>query len=591
MKSIKEQLTTWQEKMDDFQAQVSDELNQIHQFKQDIAELQAKIVDTLGSGQYIRNESRIILSAPEIIIGDVNKLGLLNDNDSCVIIRSKRVEEEAENQISQRAPKIHQIAERAGKDGAEHLTLFGQSEIVSVARNVLIQSHTDSGLLPQGDEIQTEPGISLLANKPIRLESSHSYDKRKEQLEQKIAALEDRQNDLEQKTETQKNTVKNLMDEIESILNVPSFNLSDLFTRANYMDLDEQQTKFNEKATEGYEALLLYFHYLSELAEVKRELAIRNRLKDQIDQQKTDVEDQPDATAIRINAEVVEVTNRDGDGADRAETGQVSIKSPLIQLQGIDKEEKKFENGQISIQSDLIQLQTDKIEKDKESGDVTLTSEGHVDIRSKTVTINALDSEEKGEETTEKALADGSCFFVRTQNMLLNAMDQEGKSQGNAIINAKNIRIMSTDMDIQDDKCQPKNVAEGSKLQLEAESMYVGRVKEKFTSKLVQVAATDLKLYGKDSAELQQDDDKGLIQLKDAKVAVNGKEVELFGKMKSNGESTFTSLVSDHISADTMEVKSGWKTPKTSEGMPGSASPDTSEKKSEKELEEPEFDE
>ena len=123
---------------------------------------------------------------------------------------------------------------------------------MSVARNVRSQGHTDSGLLPQGDESQTEPGISLLANKPIRLESSHSYDKRKEQLEQKIAALEDRQNDLEQKTETQKNTVKNLMDEIESILNVPSFNLSDLFTRANYMDLDEQQTKFNEKATEGY---------------------------------------------------------------------------------------------------------------------------------------------------------------------------------------------------------------------------------------------------------------------------------------------------------------------------------------------------
>ena len=40
--------------------------------------------------------------------------------------------------------------------------------------------------------------------------------------------------------------------------------------------------------------------------------------KDQIDQQKTDVVDQPDATAIRINAEVVEVTNRDGDGAGAA---------------------------------------------------------------------------------------------------------------------------------------------------------------------------------------------------------------------------------------------------------------------------------
>ena len=591
METIKNNLTDWQKRMDDFQAQVSDQLNEIQQFKQEVTALQAKIVDTLANGQYIRNESRIILSAPEISIGNVDKLGMLKDDDSCVIIRSKQIKEEAENQISQHAPKIHQIAEVTGKDGAEHVILPGESEIVSIARNVLIQSHTDSDLFPQEDEIQTEPGISLLANKPIRLESSHSYDKRKQQLEKQIAALKDRQNDLEQKAGDQKQKVQDLMNEIESILDVHSFNLSDLFTRANYMDLDEQHTKFNEKATEGYEALLLYFHYLSELAEVKRELAIRHRLKDNIDQQKTDVEEQPEATAIRLNAEVVEVTNRDGDDADRAATGQVSIKSPLIQLQGIDKEEKKFKNGKISIHSHQILLQTDKVDKDKKSGDVTLTSEGHVDIRSKTVTINALDSEKKGEETTEKALADGSCFFVRTQNMLLNATDQEGKSQGNAIINAKNIRIMSTDMDIQDGKCQPKNVAEGSKLQLEAESMYVGRVKEKFTSKLVQVVATDLKLYGKESAELQQDDDKGVIQLKGGNVAVNGEEVELIGKMKSNGESTFTSLVSDHISADTMEVKSGWKTPKTSEGMPGSASPDTSEKQSEKELEEPEFDE
>lgn len=590
METIKNNLTDWQERMDAFQAQVSDQLNEIQQFKQEVTALQAKIVDTLANGQYIRNESRIILSAPEIIIGNVDKLGMLKDDDSCVIIRSKRVEEEAENQISQHAPKIHQIAESTGKDGAEHVILPGESEIVSIARNVLIQSHTDSDLFPQEDEIQTEPGISLLANKPIRLESSHSYDKRKKQLTDLIAALKNRQNDLEQKAGDQKQKVQNLMNEIESILNVPSFNLSDLFTRANYMDLDEQQTKFNEKATEGYEALLLYFHYLSELAEVKRELAIRNRLKDNIDKQKTAVENNSDATAIRLNAEVVEVTNRDGDDVDRAATGKVSIQSPEIELKGIDKEEKKFKNGKISIHSHQILLQTDKVDKDKKSGNVTTTSEGEIDIRSKSVTINALDRKEEG-GTIEKQLAEDSNFFVRAQKMLLFATDKDGYSQGNAIINAKNIRLMSVDMDIQDKKSLPKNVAKGGKLQLEAESMFIGRTKEKFTSDLVQVVATDLKLYGKESAELQQDDDKGLIQLKGGNVAVNGEEVELFGKMKSNGESTFTSLVSDHISADTMEVKSGWKTPKTSEGMPGSASPDTSEKKSEKELEEPEFDE
>lgn len=590
METIKNNLTDWQERMDAFQAQVSDQLNEIQQFKQEVTALQAKIVDTLANGQYIRNESRIILSAPEIIIGNVDKLGMLKDDDSCVIIRSKRVEEEAENQISQHAPKIHQIAESTGKDGAEHVILPGESEIVSIARNVLIQSHTDSDLFPQEDEIQTEPGISLLANKPIRLESSHSYDKRKKQLTDLIAALKNRQNDLEQKAGDQKQKVQNLMNEIESILNVPSFNLSDLFTRANYMDLDEQQTKFNEKATEGYEALLLYFHYLSELAEVKRELAIRNRLKDNIDKQKTAVENNSDATAIRLNAEVVEVTNRDGDDVDRAATGKVSIQSPEIELKGIDKEEKKFKNGKISIHSHQILLQTDKVDKDKKSGNVTTTSEGEIDIRSKSVTINALDRKEEG-GTIEKQLAEDSNFFVRAQKMLLFATDKDGYSQGNAIINAKNIRLMSVDMDIQDKKSLPKNVAKGGKLQLEAESMFIGRTKEKFTSDLVQVVATDLKLYGKESAELQQDDDKGLIQLKGGNVAVNGEEVELFGKMKSNGESTFTSLVSDHISADTMEVKSGWKTPKTSEGMPGSASPDTSEKQSEKELEEPEFDE
>ena len=78
-------LDEWVEIAREFKESVDKLLDEVHSAKQNIMSLRNEMLDIIDSGQYIRDEQRIIISAPEIIIGNVNKQGVLQEGGTVII--------------------------------------------------------------------------------------------------------------------------------------------------------------------------------------------------------------------------------------------------------------------------------------------------------------------------------------------------------------------------------------------------------------------------------------------------------------------------------------------------------------------------
>ena len=102
----------WKELLEKFQSSVEKDLQEIHQQKSEVQQIKADIFNRLDKGHYYRDDDCIILSAPKIVIGNVDKDGdLLGGGIGEVIVKGNGVALEGvgdTGHIVSRAPSIRQ---------------------------------------------------------------------------------------------------------------------------------------------------------------------------------------------------------------------------------------------------------------------------------------------------------------------------------------------------------------------------------------------------------------------------------------------------------------------------------------------------
>ena len=115
----------WKALLDSFQQSVEKDLEEIHQQKAEVQQIKTDIFNKIESGLYYHDQKRIVISAPEIIIGHVDKSGTLQGGGmGKVIIKGSEVDLEGvgeTGQIVSRAPSIRQLAVDPGTDGLENV--------------------------------------------------------------------------------------------------------------------------------------------------------------------------------------------------------------------------------------------------------------------------------------------------------------------------------------------------------------------------------------------------------------------------------------------------------------------------------------
>ena len=582
----KHNVLIWEERLNNFKQALDKELQEIQQCKAELAEIQKEVQESLSGIRYIREEGRLVLSAPEIVIGDVDPLGVLGPRYSKVIIRGNEVKVEGTSRILNRAPEIHSLAEHPGRDGQES-TLPYHSEIVQVARNVLVNGVNDAEVINPNRDMVSRPGVAITSRGSIDVNASVSCEYETQQLDQAIQALKNQKSQTDKQIADIEKEVKAASMELDLLLKLPDVNVSDTLVRVNYLDISELHEEYNQKVKRMCEKCMAYYSALATQADTNLRIAALEKQKETVKGRKANFEEQTTGSSIYLQSERIRLDTRDGDYHTRTnpEAG-FFVNSSHISLTSYMDDWKTIEESYLYVGTQKATISTQNYNySDPQKGEGEVVTEGEVNILSKTIRVQAVDADLKEFEPTEKALTPESQLTVRMEQTQVQATDTEGKATGLIDMNAKNLRLKS--MDVDKESGEEKELSQGSQLQLLAESMFIGSTEDKQQTLLAQVAADRLKLFAKTENEWQLDEDKGLLRLKEGTATFSSKGLEFWGKTTFNDQAQFTVVQVGDVKVDNIDVSKSSKTPHTSDGVPGKTSPKSDQQKSDHPLEQP----
>ena len=591
MRTIAEQFKYWQEALDDFQKNVEKDLDEIRRYKSEVQQMKIDLIDHLEKGRYVRDDQRVIISAPEIIIGNVDKSGTLCGSNSRIILRGTNISLDGVGagasgvgSIVSRAASIRQIAVDPGMDGQENVAK-GISEIVSQARNVIIRSEKQANdVFPTYGLSGTDGGITLSTDGQISLNATLPCETLKERLEQEETALTTQTNDLKKEASQAKSEVSSLISQIDKLFDQDLMNLDETMTRTNYMDIEELHEEIRNISGTIYTSMTRYFNVLSRLAEANRQLNSIKEQKEAAGQLQSSFKEKSTDTFISLRSENISLTSTDGDGNLRTNDGAgIGLAGKEISLTSYGNDGALIKDSGIYMGSQDVEINTANPKIADKNTD--LPAEGSVRVVSKAIQVEAVDYETKDDKTEEKSLTKEGTFTLRAEKINLNATDTECKATGTIAANAKTVEVKA--MDVDKEKRTDKELAAGSSLLLLAEKVYAGARDKKTRSKSVQVASDKVGLFGDTTVELQQDG-KAILQLSGGDAALSGSKTTLYGEMTSQGKSTFKSdVTAGTVEMKNLKVDSSFKTPYTTEGISVPGAPSTaklSAKLSEEEL-------
>ena len=473
----------WKTMLGNFQDCVQKDLEEIHKQKAEIQQMKADLFKEMEGFKYYRDENCLILSAPKVIIGNVDETGDLLGGTGEVIIKGHGVELNGVGEtghIVSRAPGIRQIAVDPGSDGQENV-VCETSEIMSQACNIVLESNDATDAFSVIPASAGKGGIRIHADNSMQLEAAVSSEQRKSQIEATVGALTTQISALEKQKAEQKKQVDGAFDMMKSLLDQEAKLDSDdaMVGRVNTLDMFDIQEQMESALPILCQASMAYVNTISQLAEA-------NRMKKALETEKGNIKTGDDfkqnttGATMQIKAESINVATADGDGNlhTNLEAG-ITVKTPRMGVTMIDDAGKLVEDSAFFVRSENISLMAVGPENDGKN----LNAMGNVTIASKNVTIEAIDYEEKDGYYGEKELTADSkvsitakTIEVATTNPKNIERDDDGNitkgeytAEGDVIFKSKNFTVESLDYEVADGKPKMKALTKDGKIAIRAE--------------------------------------------------------------------------------------------------------------------------
>jgi len=565
----------WQKALADFQSSVAKDLEEMRKCKEEVQLARASIYDELNTGVYMRDDYKIVISAPEVIIGNVDKSGALRAGESSrVVLRSANVDIDgvgSNGVVRTRAASIRQIAVDPGIDGQEAV-VGPVSEVVSQGRSVVIEGNKSAGTFSQTPHTAGEGSVRIHADGGLMLEASLSAEKRKKNVEAAISDLEEQKGEQTTEATNAKKAFDDVVKKLQGLMDKCEKLMSgDEDIRTNIYDIDAVDDEFQSLAPALCETFENCSYALSRLAETNRQLTSLKKEKSAI---KTgdDYKKKSTGAFVELKGERVNITSADGDGNLRDNDGSgVNIVANTVNVEAREADQSLKEKGSISLHAKTVSVTTDNPAdlKYDDKGKVTAGKypvEGDVIIRSKNINLEAVDNEIADSKDKETALTKDGSIKMRAEKMDLSATDTEGKATGSIAVNAKAVSVRS--MDVDKEKRTDSALAAGSTMVLVSEKMFVGAKSKKVKSKKVQTVSEEVGIFADNTLETQQGDGKAAMQLAGGNVALGGSKTEVYGKTTINAATEVKAeLKAPKATIDNVEAKSSFKSPNISDGF------------------------
>ena len=603
----------WEKKISAFESSVEKDLAEIRKCKADMQDMRRQMHEEMTGSYYVRDVNRIILSAPEIILGNVDTDGVLYEGAaSKIIVRGTEVDLQATGnggRVDTRASSIRQIAEDPGADGLEHV-VGSMSEVVSQARSIVIQSDDAQGAFAVPPT--SNGGLRIHADKHLEISATQSAERKEKQLDLQIKGLEDSKTRLKERASDHKESFSSLIKELEELMEKKEKLVkSEHAIRSNYEDVELANAEV-EAATEALvEETRGYSDVLAALSETNRLLKCLKDMKSKIKKGEEFLK-QPTGSSVNITGERISLASVDGDGNLRDNEGSgISIKANKVGIAAVESDGRLKEKGRVSIQAMNIDVATsgttDAAYDDTGSlTTATHTAEGDFTLRSKNITIEGTDYEVADKQLKEKQLTADSRLKLRAKTIEVSTegsanveVDQDGKltkatmtAEGDIIVRSKTLTVASADNDFENGEMKEKSLAQGgsvairavkvdlspvdaegkliagSSMTLLAEQMFVGAKSKDVKSKLLQAASDTVGLFADTTFEAQQGEGKAVVQLDGGNVSVGGSKTYIYGATTINGKTE----AKDEIKApkatiDDLQAKSHFKATNIEDGV------------------------
>ena len=521
----------WEKKMSAFESSVEKDLKEIRKCKADIQQMRNEIQREKQGNYFVRDAQRIILSAPEIILGNVDPDGVLYDGAaSKIVLRGTDVDLEASGnggRVETRAASIRQIAEDPGSDGHEHLVGV-LSEVVSQARQIVIQSDDATGAfsaLPSSGG----SGVCIHTDSQIEISATQTAESREKQLENRIKELETRKSQLKEQAADHKESFGDLIKEIEELMQKrEELVKDDNAIRTKYNEMEEANAEL-ELVTESLgEEARSYSAILAMLSETNRLLKCFKDEKSKI-KKGDDFKKNATGCAVSILGERIGLASVDGEGNLRDTEGSgIAMTANRVSIAAIEADGKLKEKGQVRIQAKNVEVTTagtaDATYDKGELTKATYEAEGDFTLKSKNITIESVDYEVADKKRKEKQLTADSKIKLRAKTIEVSTessanveVDDEGKltkanykAEGDIIVRSKTLTVASTDNDLENDETKEKALTAGGTITIRAEKMDLAATDtEGKATGSVSINAKDVSLKSMDT-DKESHDDKAL---------------------------------------------------------------------------------
>lgn len=550
------------------------DLDEIRRSKQDVQELRQDIFDAISGVRVIDGGQRLILSAPEIIIGNVDDYGDLKSEGggSKVIIRANEVSLEGHGTnnsiglIRARAPQIQNIAVDPGIDGLEDV-VYPVSEILNQARNVTLQSNDDDECF--STSAIGHSGITIMSDTMVNIDARPSNKVLTNSIDARMKTMEEDLRTQKKESDEVKKSIESVMKELDKLADEHSkLYLDDEGLCSNHPDMATISAKYLDLERILCNNVTRYVRLLSMQAETNRKTKALKKKKSELSSKASSFAKNPTSSFVSISSETVIMSSIDGDGniRENKEAG-LYVQAPHIQMMAHDKDGKLIKDSTIDVNHQTITVSTGNpaLDEKREKGDIPAV--GDVKITSKNITLESLDYELKDKKIQEKALTKTGAINIRAEKIDAQATDTEGKSTGSITMNAKQITAAS--MDVDKEKRQPKQLAAGSQMVLVSEKMFAGSKDKKTKSKLVQLSSEKVGIMATSTAEMQQGDGKAVATLDGGNVTLGGSKVEIAGDMKFGGKADFSGdLSAPKGTFKNLEASTSFKSSNISDGIP-----------------------
>ena len=521
----------WEKKMSAFESSVEKDLKEIRKCKADIQQMRNEIQREKQGNYFVRDAQRIILSAPEIILGNVDPDGVLYDGAaSKIVLRGTDVDLEASGnggRVETRAASIRQIAEDPGSDGHEHVVGV-LSEVVSQARQIVIQSDDATGAfsaLPSSGG----SGVCIHTDSQIEISATQTAESREKQLENRIKELETRKSQLKEQAADHKESFGDLIKEIEELMQKrEELVKDDNAIRTKYNEMEEANAEL-ELVTESLgEEARSYSAILAMLSETNRLLKCFKDEKSKI-KKGDDFKKNATGCAVSLLGERIGLASVDGEGNLRDTDGSgIAITANRVSIAAIEADGKLKEKGQVRIQAKNVEVTTagtaDATYDKGELTKATYEAEGDFILKSKNITIESVDYEVADKKRKEKQLTADSKIKLRAKTIEVSTessanveVDDEGKltkanyqAEGDIIVRSKTLTVASTDNDLENDETKEKALTSGGTITIRAEKMDLAATDtEGKATGSVSINAKDVSLKSMDT-DKESHDDKAL---------------------------------------------------------------------------------